>query len=316
VLAAFAALAALAAAGCATAPAAAASPTSAAGAPRPAPATPLTWPTPEETLPGVPFGELTDAQRQVAASFAQEEFCYCGSPHTVAERLHQPDGGCQHAKRMARLAVKLAGSGLSRSELTKVVADYYASFEPNKRFAFDLTAWGPPLGDEAAPVSVVEFSDFTCPFCQILRPQLEQFVAERHERLKLYYRPFPIESHPNALEAAQAGEWGRDQGVFWPMHDLLFGAGGHDVEALVNHARTLGKDPTDLRQALAEGRYAAKVRRSQLEARAAGLRSTPTLYLEGRRLIVPDYTDWMLEFTLQDEEEWKANRGWARDATP
>jgi len=269
---------------------------------------------PAAVLPGIPLDDLTPEQQQVLARWALSDFCACGCPHTVSECL-RTHHACKHAARMVRLAAAVVGApGATPEALRAYVRSYYASFD--RRAVLDVKAFGPPLGKEDAPLGLVEFSDFTCPFCQILRPQLEQFVAERHERLKLYYRPFPIESHPNALEAAQAGEWGRDQGVFWPMHDLLFGAGGHDVEALVNHARTLGKDPTDLRQALAEGRYAAKVRRSQLEARAAGLRSTPTLYLEGRRLIVPDYTDWMLEFTLQDEEEWKANRGWARDATP
>jgi len=217
---------------------------------------------------------------------------------------------------MARLAVKLAGAGLSRADLSKAVAGYYASFEPKKRVTLEVEGWGPPLGEASAPLTVVEFSDFTCPYCQLLRPELEKFVTDRPGRLKLIYKPFPIQSHPNAAEAAQAGEWARDQGVFWAMHDLLFSTPAHDVQTLVDHARALGKDPTDLREALAEGRFLAKVKRSQSDAQAAGLRATPTLYLEGRRLGLPDYSDWMLEFTLQDEEEWKANRGWARDATP
>ena len=309
------AAAALALAGCAT-KAATPVPTAPPAAARSAPVAPRTWATPEEALPGIPFGDLTDGQKLVAALFAQEEFCYCGSPHTVAERLHQPDGGCVHAKRMARLAVKLAGAGLAPAELSAKVAAYYASFEPRQRASIEVEGWGPPLGDAAAPIAVVEFSDFTCPFCQLLRPQLEQFVKERASRLRLYYKPFPIESHPNAVEAAQAGEWARANGFFWPMHDLLFSPGSHEVESLADLARTLGQDPTSLREALGDGRYLARVHRSQAEARAAGLRATPTLYVEGRRLILGDLSDWMLEFTLQDEEEWKANRGWARDATP
>jgi protein-disulfide isomerase len=146
---------------------------------------------------------------------------------------------------------------------------------------------------------------------------LERFAAERAGRVRLYFKPFPIESHPGALELAQAAEWAREKGIFWRMHDALF-EDPHAVtaSALSEHARSLGADGDDLEAALASGRLLPKVRGSQAEARAAGLRGTPTLFFEGRRLAVPDFSEWMLEFTLQDEEEWQANRGWARDARP
>jgi protein-disulfide isomerase len=212
---------------------------------------------------------------------------------------------------MARLGVYLAASDVAPRELAKLVTDYYAAFDAPKRAKLDVAAFGPPLGEPGAKISLVEFSDFTCPFCQLFRPVLEKWVSDRPGRVKLFYMPFPIESHPNALQAAQAAEWAREQGVFWPMHDLLFASPNAPPSELAGMARELGKDGADLEAALASGRLVPKVRASQAAGRAAGLRATPTVYLEGRRM--PDTSDFMLEFALQDEEEWQQTGGWGRD---
>jgi protein-disulfide isomerase len=158
----------------------------------------------------------------------------------------------------------------------------------------------------------VEFSDFTCPYCRQIRPALEEFVRERAGRVKLYYKPFPIESHEHAAEAAQAAEWARDHGLFWAMHDRLFDAPeALSVEDLADHARALGGDAEDLRAALASGKYRQNVRASQAEARTAGLRGTPTIFMNGR--LLTDLSPEALELALEDEEEWVKQRGWSRD---
>jgi len=273
--------------------------------------------TPEGLLPGIPLDGLDDAQKAQAARYARETYVYCGTPHTLSQRLRQPDGGCEHAKRMGRLVARLAGAGVTDAELSRHVTEYYSAFDPPRRAKLDVSAFGPPYLDAAKGITLVEYSDFTCPYCQLFRPVLEKFVADRPGRVRLFFKPFPIESHPGALELAQAGEWAREQGVFWAMHDALF-EDPHAVtaSALGLKGQALGKDGDDLEAAINSGRYLAKVRGAQAEARAAGLRGTPTLFFEGRRLVVPDFSEWMLEFTLQDEEEWQANRGWARDARP
>jgi protein-disulfide isomerase len=269
--------------------------------------------TPEGLLPGIPLDGLTAEQQQAVAEIAQEEFCYCGCPHTVSQCLRQ-HGGCHHAKRMAGLAARLAMGGMGKAEVQKTLVRYYASFDRPRRAQLEVAGFGPPLGDAGATVKLVEFSDFTCPYCQLMRPVMEKFVTERPGRLKLYYKPFPIESHPNAVEAAQAGEWARDQGIFWAFHDLMFQRPhALSTDDLVSYASEVGKDGADLRAALESGKYRYKVEGSQAEARSAGLRGTPTLFFGGRMHLIPDFSEWMLEFTLQDEEEWQEKQGWSRD---
>lgn len=262
-------------------------------------------------LPGVDTDGLAAEQRSLLEGWAGETFCYCGCPHTVSRCLRE-HGTCRHARRMATLAARLVRAGAKKPDLAKAVDGYYASFD--RRVRLDVEAFGPALGSPDAPVTLVEFSDFTCPYCQMIRSGLEDFVRVRSERVKLHYKPFPIESHPGALETAQAAEWAREKGRFWAMHDAIFGdPGARSVDDLADLARGLALDPADLRAALDEKRFLEKIRGSQAEARAAGIRGTPTLFVNGRRLVLSDFSEEGLEFTLEDEEEWQKSRGWLRD---
>lgn len=268
-------------------------------------------PTGAAALPGVPLDGLSAEQQQTLAEWARTAFCSCGCPHRLDQCLRE-HSTCRHAPRMAALGARLVRAGARKDELARLVTSYYASFD--KRAKIDVSRFGPPLGDADAPVAMVEYSDFTCPFCQIVRPVLESFVAARKGRVKLFFKPFPIETHAGALEIAQAAEWARDQNLFWPMHDALFSSpGGHTPEELAAVAKDVGGDPKSLLAALADGRYLPKIRASQAEARAAGIKGTPTVFLNGRPLVLMDYSDEGLELALQDEEEWARHRGWQRD---
>jgi protein-disulfide isomerase len=270
----------------------------------------------DDDLPGVDTSALTPSQKQVLLAVVKDEFCYCGCPHTLAGCLKEHKS-CKHAPRMAALAARLAGQGLKSGEILKYLTEYYSGFDKRKRARLDVKDFGPPLGAASAPVSIVEFSDFTCPYCQALRPELERFVKENAARVRLFYKPFPLPSHARSTELALAGEWARDKGVFWKMHDDLFDH-PHKVsdDDLAAAARAVGGDPDDLLQAISSGRDRARVNASMAEGRAAGLVGTPTLFLNGRKLnvpMVPTDAPEVLRFTLEDEEEWTKSGGWARD---
>jgi len=253
---------------------------------------------------------LNAAQRAVLAQVLERSFCYCGCPHTLLGCLTSHPA-CEHAPRMGALAARLAGLGLAPGDVEKALVDYYASFDQVKRANLDVTFFGPPLGDPAAPITLVVFSDFQCPFCQQFRPRLEALVERHKGRVKLFAKPFPLVTHPRALAAAEAAEWARSQGIFWEFHDAMF-ANPKELEddALAALATRLGKDGDDLRKALQEQRFRPRVQEAQSEARRAGLLGTPTLYVNGRRHVIPDFSDTILDFTLDDEEEWMKAGGW------
>ena len=251
---------------------------------------------------------LTPQQKDVLARVLADEFCYCGCPHTLLGCLTDHKD-CKHAPRMAALSARLAGMGLSSNEILKVLTEYYASFDAKKRALLDTSRLGAPLGDPKAPVTFVEYADFECPFCQQLRPKLEAFVKAHPGRVKLQFKPYPIAGHPHAETAAGAAEWARDQGIFWPFHEAMFDdPKSLDEDSLVALATRLGKDGEDLRKALDSHKYRDRVSSSQQEGRRAGVLGTPTLFVNGRRHVIPDYSDTVLEFVLEDEEEWAKNR--------
>jgi protein-disulfide isomerase len=270
----------------------------------------------EPPLPGVDTSSLGPAQLEVVKRVAHDAFCYCGCPHSLAGCL-RGHATCKHAPRMAAFVVRLAALDMSADDILKALLDYYASFPRSKRAKLDVKAFGPPLGNPEAKVTLVEFSDFTCPFCQALRPELERFVKDHEDRVRLYYKPFPISSHPRAKEAAITAEWARDSGFFWKMHDLLF-EHPHALSDsdLASYAADVGGDPDDLAAALAKERDEDRIAASQAEARAAGLRGTPTLYINGRRLDMPAGPGQMYDLltaTLGDEEEWTPHERWDSD---
>jgi protein-disulfide isomerase len=265
-----------------------------------------------DALPGVDLSALSADQRKAVVGWAKQAFCYCGCPHTVDQCLRSHEK-CHHAGRMATLAARLVRLGIAKEALQGELDKYYASFE--KRAKLDVSEFGPPRGEATAPVTLVEFSDFTCPYCQKVHAPLAAFVAARVDRVKLYYKPFPIESHPGAVDAAQAAEWARAGGLFWPLHDALFEHpnAAHSVGDLADLARSVGGDPAQCRAAVEAKTFLPKVRASQAEARTAGILGTPTLFLNGRMHVLSDFSEEGLEHTVRDEEEWHAHGGWERD---
>lgn len=276
----------------------------------------------EPALPaGLDASALTAAQREVLARVLDRAPCHCGCPHTIAGCIKE-HRSCKHAPRTAQLALRVAATGTTAPDLEKFLADYYASFDPKHRSTFNVKDFGPPLGKPEAPITIVEFSDFTCPYCRLMRPVLERWVKKNESRVKLFYKPFPLPNHPRAMEMAEAAEFAREKGQFWPMHDHLFEAGrALSDDELAALAEGLGLKGDELRAALASKRFRPRLFASQAEARAAKLEGTPTLYVNGRRhqLLLGTradplaYAEWGLDFTLQDEEEWSKAGGWARD---
>lgn len=277
-----------------------------------------------QILPGVTIpAEMTPAQREVLAKVAQESFCHCGCPHTLSGCLKEHKS-CQHSGRMATLATRLvmganlsSGTQKAAADIQSALVQHYAGFDAKKRANLNVKDFGPPLGKADAPITLVEFSDFTCPFCQALRPRLEAFVEKNAGRVKLYYKPFPlpasIRGHERAWETAEAAEWARANNIFWPMHDTLFeNPRAHSDNDLASYATKLGGDPTSLREALASKKFRPRILASQAEARIAGLTGTPTLFVNGRRHVL-DWSDETLEQIIAEEEEWMKNKGWTKD---
>jgi protein-disulfide isomerase len=139
-------------------------------------------------------------------------------------------------------------------------------------------------GDAAAKVTLVEFSDYQCPFCarhvtQTI-PQIDRDYI-RNGKVKYVFRNFPISSiHPQATKAAEAAECAGDQGRFWEVHDRLYRNQQKLSQTdLVAHARAENLNMGQFEQCLSTGQHSAKVRRDLIAGRAAGVTGTPAFYI-------------------------------------
>ena len=151
---------------------------------------------------------------------------------------------------------------------------------------FEVAATGPAKGPESAPVTIVEFSDFDCPFCKRIYPTLNQIMDDYDGRVRLVFRQFPLHAlHPNAQKAAEASLCADEQGKFWELHDAIFeGSGGLDVASLKTRAAELGLDEDAFDSCLDSGEFADQVAADVAAGRALGVSGTPALFINGRYL--------------------------------
>jgi len=138
-------------------------------------------------------------------------------------------------------------------------------------------------GDPNAPVTIVEFSDFSCPFCRKAEEIVTEVLAKYPGRVKLGYRDFPLETlHPQAELAAEASRCSADQGKYWEYHDLLFARPDKQTsDVLLDDARTLKLDDQKFAACLSSGSYKAKVDQDIQMGGRAGIVATPGFFING-----------------------------------
>ncbi len=147
----------------------------------------------------------------------------------------------------------------------------------------------PFIGDKNAPVTVIEFSDFQCPFCERLYQQAEkQLISDYVDtgKIRFVYRDFPLTSiHPDAQKAAEAAECADEQGKFWEYHNMLFEKqaewSGVGVTRFKQYAADLKLDTKKFNDCLDTGKYEDEVNKDANDAVSAGARGTPATFVNG-----------------------------------
>ena len=146
----------------------------------------------------------------------------------------------------------------------------------------------PALGPEDAPVTVIEFSDFQCPYCKSFRDNTFDALQQKYgNKIRFVYRDFPLTSiHPEAMKAAEAADCANEQGKFWEIHDLLFSTQASiGVSNSKQLAQQLGLDADKCNQCLDSDKYAQEVQADMNDGNSYGVTGTPTFFINGVRLI-------------------------------
>jgi protein-disulfide isomerase len=149
-----------------------------------------------------------------------------------------------------------------------------------------VVAGYPAHGPANAPVTLVEFADFECPYCGGLYPTLKLVEKGYADKVKFVFRQFPLTSmHPHAQKAAEASLCANEQGKFWEMHDAMYSNQDKlDVPSLKQRAVVLRMNAAAFNTCLDSGRMAEAVKKDQDDARKSGVSSTPTMFINGRLL--------------------------------
>ena len=145
-------------------------------------------------------------------------------------------------------------------------------------------------GTDGARVTIVEFSDFQCPYCAAAQPTLERLLHEYDGEVKLVYRHYPLPSHPNAQKAAEASECAADEGQFWQMHDAMYAnQQSLDAAGLARLAAGIGVSEGSFSTCIESGEKTAKIAADVFDGNRFGVTGTPTFFVNGIPVVGGSY---------------------------
>jgi len=253
-------------------------------------------------LPGIDVGKLSAERQATFYKLLGSLKSPCGKTHSLRTSFTQ-DTACKRAPYAVKYVAALLGDEVNEKDTRGFYAmkyDKVAAEAPK----FDL-AKAPRVGPEDAPIRLVEFFDYACPFCATFKPILDKVAEDNKGKVVEYFLMYPLEAkHPDSKSAAQAALAAAQQGKFKEMHDVLFArTPEHGKDAVMAYAQQLGLDMTKFAADYAA--VAPHVASDQAQGLAAGVDSTPTLFFNGRKYEGPSDPDYI---TMWIEEELAVNR--------
>ena len=142
----------------------------------------------------------------------------------------------------------------------------------------------PVRGDSNAPITIVEFSDYQCPFCKRSQATLKKVEEKYSGKIRMVFKDFPLSFHARALPAAQASRCAGEQGKFWEFHDKLFSSSGLSDDDLRRYAEELSLDTGAFGSCFTSNKHASAVSADASQGRSLGVTGTPAFFINGRFL--------------------------------
>ena len=159
--------------------------------------------------------------------------------------------------------------------------------KPPPVFRAEISVAGEPSkGSEKAPVTIVKFEDYQCPFCKQVQPTFNELLSRYNGKVRLVHKDLPLESlHPQARQAAEAARCAYEQGQFWEYHDKLYGNSPKaSADDLKSYAKEVDLNVDSFDRCFASGKYKAVVQQDLNEGVQLGLTGTPTIFINGREI--------------------------------
>ncbi len=143
----------------------------------------------------------------------------------------------------------------------------------------------PMLGNKNAAVTIIEFTDFQCPFCSKARPTVKELLSKYDDKIRYVLRDYPLDFHPNAQKASEAAQCAADQDKYWPYSDILWAnQRALDVASLKKYAAEVKLDQKKFDECLDSGKYTEEVKKDFADGAKAGVNGTPSFFINGQML--------------------------------
>jgi protein-disulfide isomerase len=195
------------------------------------------------------------------------------------DQLRQPIQEFLVSQRQQQARAQLIGDLSTKGNTVRVLLD-------PPRQEIEVEATDPIKGPAGAPITIVEYSDYQCPFCARVNPTLERVMQTYGDKVKIVFKDFPLPNHPEAPKAAEAAHCAGEQGKYWELHDRLFAnQQALQVPQIKQYATALELDMNAFTQCLDSGKHAERVAENMKAGEALGVQSTPTLYVNGRPVV-------------------------------
>jgi protein-disulfide isomerase len=249
-------------------------------------------------FPAETFAGMSDAQKYAAMKVLNDNSCDCGCPNDTFAECAKKDPNCPVAPAKMKQAVELAKSGKSAVEIQQAMFGNSARAAAPRAPAqagkpssapvqkIEIPSDSPMRGSKTAKVTIVEWSDFQCPFCSRGMATVKKIEEAYGKNVRVVFRHQPLPMHGNAKLAAEASMAAHEQGKFWEYHDKLF-ANQTALErpSLERYAGEVSLDMTRFKAALDSGRFRSKVESDAQAGLAVGASGTPAFFINGRELI-------------------------------
>jgi protein-disulfide isomerase len=242
-----------------------------------------TWETATE-LPGVDWHGISGARKDAALKFIRTEHCTCGCNMMMAE-CRMKDPSCAYSRKETSMAMKGFAEGKSADVIRAEIKQAAGQPPPVLEDPVKISIAGDPVkGPDNARVTIVEFSDFQCPFCAEAVAAANQIVKNFPKDVKLVFKQFPLDSHAQAEFGAEAALAAQAQGKFWEMHDRLY-AGFPDLsrKTVMRYAQEIGLDVKRFTADVDSRKFQARVHFEEQEGETAGVGGTPTFFINGKK---------------------------------
>ncbi len=245
------------------------------------------------TVSGVNFDGMTDAQKAAALQALNERNCECGCSFGTIANCAKKDSSCPRSPKLAKQVVDLAKQGKGLADLyafldvenKKGAAPAAAPAAPTGPQKVPLSAHSPRKGPRAAKVTIVEFSDFQCPFCSRVVPTIKEIVEKYPKDVAIVFMNQPLSFHPMAMGAAQGFLAASKQGKAWEMHDKMFAnQQALNPPDLEKYAQELGLNVAKFKKDFADPKIKEEIAADQKLGSSVGADGTPTFFVNGRLL--------------------------------